>query len=132
MKKRKYKKFGAVILIVVMIVTMFSTVSASADEGGTAEGVSSTNSAIYEHIGYYFRSPHRYRHYDSNGSYSDEFAPVMYALKTDSNASDAVVAVYCCDLITSAVEGTKYVRTNLEDALYESSLEDSGYNAVHG
>lgn len=132
MKKRKYKKFGAVILIVVMIVTMFSTVSASADEGGTAEGVSSTNSAIYEHIGYYFRSPHRYRHYDSNGSYSDEYAPAMYALKTDSNASDAVVAVYCCDLITSAVEGTKYVRTNLEDALYESSLEDSGYNAVHG
>lgn len=131
MKKRKYKKFGAVILIVAMIVTMFSTVSASADEGGAAEGVSSTNSAIYEHIGYYLRSPHRYRHYDSSGSYLDSYAPAMYALKTDSDASDAVVAVYCCDLITSAVEGTKYVRTNLEDALYESSFDDSGYNAYY-
>lgn len=131
MKKRKYKKFGAVILIVAMIVTMFGTVSASAYEGEPAGGESSTNSAIYEHIGYYLRSPHRYRHYDSSGSYSDSYAPAMYALKTDSDASDAVVAVYCCDLITSAEEGTKYVRTNLEDALYESSFDDSGYNAYY-
>ena len=31
MQKRKFKRFGAVFLIVAMIVTMFSTVSASAD-----------------------------------------------------------------------------------------------------
>lgn len=135
MKKRKYKKFGAVILIVAMIVTMFGTVSASAYEGEPAGGESSTNSAIYTCTGWYLRSPHRisYKDQAENPKLHDGIAPAMYSLKVQG--SDSVSAsVYCCDLITSAPDeedGIMYVRTNLEDALYEYSFDDSGNNAYY-
>lgn len=133
MQKRKYKKFGAVILIVAMIVTMFSTVSASADEGGTAEDQSSTKSAIYECTGWYLRSPHTISYIDQYETQHNAIAPALFGLKLQG--SDSVAAsVYCCDLITDAPDeedNITYVRTNLEDALYDDSFDNSGYNAYY-
>ena len=90
MKKRKYKKFGAIILIVVMIVTMFSTVSASADEGGTAEGVI-TN--IFKYDRWYLRSPHSY-HAVIGKDESYQYLPALYNL-TNAMGNGKSAAVYC-------------------------------------
>ena len=46
MQKRKFKRFGAVFLIVAMIVTMFSTVGASADTGSVTG--SKEDAAIFQ------------------------------------------------------------------------------------
>ena len=116
MQKRKFKRFGAVLLIVAMIVTMFSTVSASA---GTSSG---TNSAVYKHTSWYLRSPHRFGFLDENGVENvDGYAPALYTLV--KKGADPV-GVYCCDLVTSAIVGTYYVRTNLEDALVEDDFNE--------
>ena len=131
MKKRKYKKFGAVILIVAMIVTMFSTVSASADAGGTAGGESSTTSAIYVNPGWYLRSPHRISYYDQTGTEHSGIAPALFSLKLLGASDSEAFGVYCCDLITDAKNDTTYVRTNLEDALNEDSATGSDYTAYY-
>lgn len=131
MKKRKYKKFGAVILIVVMIVTMFGTVSASADEGEPAGGESSTTSAIYVNPGWYLRSPHRISYYDQTGTEHSGIAPALFSLKLLGASDSEAFGVYCCDLITDAKNDTTYVRTNLEDALNEDSATGSDYTAYY-
>ena len=110
---------------------MFSTVSASADEGGAAEGVSSTNSAIYINPGWYLRSPHRISYYDQTGTVHSEIAPALFSLKLLGASDSEAFGVYCCDLITDAKNGTTYVRTNLEDALNEDGASGSGYTAYY-
>ena len=110
---------------------MFSTVSASADEGGAAEGVSSTNSAIYINPGWYLRSPHRISYYDQAGTVHSGIAPALFSLKLLGASDSEAFGVYCCDLITDAKNGTTYVRTNLEDALNEDGASGSGYTAYY-
>lgn len=131
MQKRKFKRFGAVFLIVAMIVTMFSTVSASADEGGAAGGESSTTSAIYVNPGWYLRSPHRISYYDQTGIEHSGIAPALFSLKLLGASDSEAFGVYCCDVITDAKNDTTYVRTNLEDALNEDGASGLGYTAYY-
>ena len=135
MQKRKYKKFGAVILIVAMIVTMFSTESASADTG--SDMGSKENAAIFqqpEALPYFLRSPHRYGYINQNGDTRVGYIPAMYYLEKKNGTDEENAAVYCCDLVTSIIddETTDYLRTNLEDALKDDeNFVNSGYQSYY-
>ena len=134
MQKRKFKRFGAVFLIVAMIVTMFSTVSASADAGSVTG--SKEDAAIFQQpkdLPYFLRSPHRYSFIDETGESREGYIPAMYNLENKTNSEEST-AVYCCDLVTSIKEDetNDYLRTNLEDALKDAEyFENTGYHSYY-